>query len=47
MAECATKNVMKKTGILIRKIIRHIDAGYEEAVEFAGKIEAKIPMKND
>lgn len=26
-------------------VIRHVDAGYEEAIEFAGKNDVKIPMK--
>jgi hypothetical protein len=44
MAERATKNAMKKTDILIHKKFRHIDAGYEEAIEFAKKnaVETEI-----
>jgi len=35
---------MKKTDILIHKKFRHIDAGYEEAIEFAKKnaVETEI-----
>jgi urocanate hydratase len=29
---------------LIHKIIRYIDAGYDEAIEFAEKNDVKIPM---
>jgi urocanate hydratase len=27
-------------------IVRHVDAGYEEAREFAGKAEVKVPMED-
>jgi urocanate hydratase len=26
-------------------IVRHVDAGYEEAKEFAGKAGVRVPMK--
>jgi len=26
-------------------VVRHVDAGYEEAIEFARKNDVKIPMK--
>jgi len=35
---------MKKKVILIHKIVRHVDAGYTEAIEFAEKNDIKIPM---
>jgi urocanate hydratase len=28
------------------RMIRHVDAGYEEAVEFAEKNNEKIPMRS-
>jgi urocanate hydratase len=27
-------------------VIRHVDAGYEEAKEFAGKTGVKVPMRS-
>lgn len=27
-------------------VVRHVDAGYEKAIEFAEKTGVKIPMKN-
>lgn len=29
---------------MIHKIVRHVDAGYEKAIDFAEKNDVKIPM---
>lgn len=42
--EAAKNSAMKRKVILILKITRHVDASYEEAIEFVEKNAVKIPM---